>query len=176
MFDIGWMEILVIAVVAVVVIGPQELPRVLANMGRWVTKGRAVAREFQDGVQAVIREAELEDLQKDLRVDMPDSNSIFGENPITQGKSIVGGNDPIPEEQFIDDKIIAEMEEADERTVETLRKITSDAAESGAETNVENEDGAYRDEGIGSIAGTDQPPEPGDADKPGPGTKMAADT
>ncbi len=142
MFDIGWMEILVVAVVAVVVVGPQELPRVLANMGRWVAKGRAVAREFQDSVHTVIREAELED----LRVDLPDPNKIFGENPITTGKSAVGGGDAIPEDQFIDDELIAEMEAADALTVEAVRKATVEGdrvrAEAEAETVAKTEPAA----------------------------------
>jgi sec-independent protein translocase protein TatB len=143
MFDIGWTEILVVVVVAVVVIGPTELPRVLVSVGRWVTKGRALAREFQDGVQTVMREAELED----LRIDMPDPKSILGDNPITQGKSIVSHNEEVPEDQFIDDDIIAEMEKADMETVETLRQAARDAEEAAAaeEAGVEETGGALED-------------------------------
>lgn len=128
MFDIGWTEILVVVVVAVVVIGPTELPRVLVSVGRWVTKGRALAREFQDGVQTVMREAELEE----LRIDMPDPKSILGDNPIAQGKSIISHNEEVPEDQFIDDDIIAEMEKADMETVETLRQVAQDAEDAAA--------------------------------------------
>ncbi len=133
MFDIGWMEILVIAMVAVVVVGPKELPRVLVSVGRWVTKGRALAREFQDGVQTVMREAELEE----LRVDLPDPNSILGENPLSQGKSVVGGSDAIPEEQFIDDEIVAEMEKADEETAAMLRDATAQQVADAEEIEAE---------------------------------------
>lgn len=133
MFDIGWMEIILVAIVAVVVVGPRELPRVLANVGRWVAKGRSMAREFQDGVQSVIREAELEE----MRVDIPDPKTFLGESPLAQGKPIVGGNDPIPEDQFIDDQIVAEMEKADAETVELLRRATGE--NTGENTGEENE-------------------------------------
>jgi len=171
MFDIGWMEILVISVVAVVVIGPQELPKVLANVGRWVTKGRAVAREFQDGVQSVIREAELEE----LRVDMPDANKIFGENPITQGKSIVGGDEPVPEDQFIDDKIIAEMEEADARTVESLRLAEEEGAKARADTGASEKSDEETTDNDGNIA-PDSAEKPDEAVKPPVDAKSAAES
>lgn len=125
MFDIGWMEIIVVAVIAVVVVGPKELPRVLANVGRWVAKGRSMAREFQDSVQSVIREAELEE----LRVDIPDPKKFLGESPLSKGKSILGGSDTVPDDQFIDDQIIAEMEKADAETVDMIRRATGEAQE-----------------------------------------------
>lgn len=64
MFDIGWPELLVIAVVALVVIGPKDLPRVLFTVGKWVRKARALAGDFQSGLDDMVREAELDDLKK----------------------------------------------------------------------------------------------------------------
>lgn len=125
MFDIGWMEIVVVAIVAVVVVGPKELPRALVSVGRWVAKGRSLAREFQDGVQTVMRQAELEE----LRIDLPDPKSIMGDNPIAEGKSILGNSDPVPDDHFIDDQIIAEMEKADAETSDMLRRATGEAAD-----------------------------------------------
>jgi len=63
MFDIGWTEMLVIAVLAIVVIGPKDLPRVMRGLARIVAKMRALAREFQDGMNELAREAEIEDLK-----------------------------------------------------------------------------------------------------------------
>jgi sec-independent protein translocase protein TatB len=66
MFDIGWSEMLVILVVALIVIGPKDLPRVARNVGRWVAKGRAMAREFQDAIEDMAREAELDKVKKEI--------------------------------------------------------------------------------------------------------------
>jgi sec-independent protein translocase protein TatB len=66
MFDIGWSELLVIGVVALVVIGPKDLPRVLKTVGFYVRKARAVSREFQSSVEQMVREAELEDVKKEI--------------------------------------------------------------------------------------------------------------
>lgn len=67
MFDIAWSEIAVIAVVALVVIGPKDLPKALYTAGKWVRSARKVAAEFQRHVDDMMREAELEDLKKNLQ-------------------------------------------------------------------------------------------------------------
>ena len=61
MFDIGWSEMMVIAILALIVIGPKDLPRVLKSVSYWVRKARSLAREFQSGVDEMIREADLDD-------------------------------------------------------------------------------------------------------------------
>jgi sec-independent protein translocase protein TatB len=64
MFDIGWSELLVIAVVALIAIGPKELPGVLRMVGQWMGKARKMAAEFQGQFQEAMREAEMADLKK----------------------------------------------------------------------------------------------------------------
>ena len=64
MFDIGWSEFAVIAVVALIAIGPKELPGVLRMVGQWVAKARKMAGEFQGHFQEAMREAEMADLKK----------------------------------------------------------------------------------------------------------------
>jgi sec-independent protein translocase protein TatB len=64
MFDIGWSELALIAVVALVAIGPKELPGVLRTAGQWVGKVRRMASEFQGQFQEAMREAEMTDLKK----------------------------------------------------------------------------------------------------------------
>ncbi|HWJ69745.1 MAG TPA: Sec-independent protein translocase protein TatB [Sphingobium sp.] len=64
MFDVGPSELLLIVVVAVVVIGPKDLPRALYKIGQVIGKAKGMARHFRTGVDAMIREAELEELQK----------------------------------------------------------------------------------------------------------------
>ncbi len=66
MFDLGWSEILVIAVVAILVVGPKDLPRLMKTAGEWMGKARRMASHFQAGVDEMIRQAELEDLRKEL--------------------------------------------------------------------------------------------------------------
>ncbi len=64
MFDIGWSELVVIAVVALIAIGPKELPGVLRMIGQWLGKARKMAAEFQGQFQEAMREAEMADLKK----------------------------------------------------------------------------------------------------------------
>ena len=64
MFDIGWSELVVIAVVALIAIGPKELPGVLLMLGQWMGKARKMAAEFQGQFQEAMREAEMADLKK----------------------------------------------------------------------------------------------------------------
>src|ERR1700743_668197 len=64
MFDIGWSEIAVIAVVALIAIGPKELPGVLRMVGQGMGKARKMAAEFQGQFQEAMREAEMADLKK----------------------------------------------------------------------------------------------------------------
>src|SRR6201999_3179009 len=64
MFDIGWSEFLVIAGVALIAIGPKELPGVLRMIGQWMGKARKMAAEFQGQFQEAMREAEMADLKK----------------------------------------------------------------------------------------------------------------
>jgi len=64
MFDIGWSELVVIAVVALIAIGPKELPGVLRMVGQWMGKARRMASEFQGQFNEAMREAEMADLKK----------------------------------------------------------------------------------------------------------------
>ena len=64
MLDIGWSEIAVIVVVALIVIGPKDLPKVLKTIGIWVRKARMLTRDFQNSVDEMIREADLEDVRR----------------------------------------------------------------------------------------------------------------
>jgi len=66
MFDIGWSELLVIGIVALIVIGPKELPGALRTLGQWMTKIRRMASEFQGQFQEAMREAEMADLKKQV--------------------------------------------------------------------------------------------------------------
>ncbi|MBB5754590.1 Sec-independent protein translocase protein TatB [Prosthecomicrobium pneumaticum] len=75
LFDIGWSEMLVIAVVAIVVVGPKDLPRMLRAFGNSVGKMRRMAGEFQKQFNEALREAELEDVKKSI-------DEVRGLNPM----------------------------------------------------------------------------------------------
>ena len=64
MFDIGASELLMIVIVAVVVIGPKDLPRALRTAGKWIGKVRRTSNHFRAGIETMIREAEMEDMEK----------------------------------------------------------------------------------------------------------------
>jgi sec-independent protein translocase protein TatB len=66
-FDLGWSEMLVIGAVALVVIGPKDLPKALRTAGTWARKARTMTRELQGSVEEMIREAELDEVHKDLK-------------------------------------------------------------------------------------------------------------
>ena len=83
MFDIGWGELVVIGVVALIAIGPKELPGVLRAVGQWTGKIRRMAAEFQGQFQEAMREAEFADLKKttdDL------ASSVTNFDPLTETK------------------------------------------------------------------------------------------
>ncbi len=81
MFDIGYTELLVIAIVALVVIGPKDLPRVMRTVGAWVGRARGMARHFRSGIDTMMREAELEEMEKKWR---EENARILAEHPFAE--------------------------------------------------------------------------------------------
>jgi sec-independent protein translocase protein TatB len=67
LFDLGWSEILLVGVVALVFIGPKDLPKALRVAGFWVRKARNLSREFQSSIDQMIRESELDEMRQDLK-------------------------------------------------------------------------------------------------------------
>lgn len=66
MFDIGWQELFIVGLITIVVVGPKELPRVLRTATLWIKKIKGMARDFQDGLEDLAREADLDDMKKQL--------------------------------------------------------------------------------------------------------------
>ena len=66
MFDIGWQELFIVGLLALVVVGPKDLPRVLRTVTGMIRKVKGMAREFQSGIDDVVRESELQDMRKEL--------------------------------------------------------------------------------------------------------------
>jgi sec-independent protein translocase protein TatB len=82
MFDLGWGKLLLIGIVALVVIGPKELPGALRTLGQWMTKIRRMASEFQNQFHEAMREAELADLKKDVDEMAATAQSYANINPM----------------------------------------------------------------------------------------------
>ncbi|MET4294567.1 sec-independent protein translocase protein TatB [Bradyrhizobium sp. LB8.2] len=83
MFDIGWSELVLIGVVALVAIGPKELPGVLRMVGQWMGKARKMAAEFQGQFQEAMREAEMADLKKSFDEVKEAASGFAGNNLMT---------------------------------------------------------------------------------------------
>ena len=83
MFDIGWSELVVIGVVALIAIGPKELPGVLRMVGQWMGKARRMASEFQGQFNEAMREAEMADLKKTFDEVKDAAKDLTGNNIMT---------------------------------------------------------------------------------------------
>jgi sec-independent protein translocase protein TatB len=82
MFDISWGELVLVGVVALVVIGPKELPTVLRTVGQWMTKMRRMAAEFQNQFQEAMREAEFADLKQQVESIADPARALSDLNPL----------------------------------------------------------------------------------------------
>ena len=66
MLDIGWQELFIIAAIGLIVVGPKDLPRVLSQITKYIRKARGIAREFQSSIDEVVRQADLEEIRKEV--------------------------------------------------------------------------------------------------------------
>ena len=102
MFDIGWSEMAVIMMLALIIIGPRDLPRVARTIGQWVRKGRALAREFQTSLEEMARETELDQVKKEIekvgRTDFKKSleNTIDPKGELTSAFDVASGSSAKP--------------------------------------------------------------------------------
>lgn len=96
MFDIGWQELFVIAAIAIIVVGPRDLPRVLRTVMSVIRKARGMAREFQSGIDDVVREVELDDIRKE-------ANSIASMDLEDEVKSALDPTGDLDREMNLDD-------------------------------------------------------------------------
>jgi sec-independent protein translocase protein TatB len=84
MFEIGWSELLLIGIVALIAIGPKELPTVLRTLGQWMSKLRRMASEFQSQFQEAMREAEMADLKKQVDDMTSQAQSYANFDPVSE--------------------------------------------------------------------------------------------
>ena len=93
MFGVDTSELLLIAVIALVFIGPKDLPRAMRTVGHWVGKVRGMARHFNSGIEAMVREAELEEMEKQWR---EENERIMRLHPSSAPFSEAGEPDTMP--------------------------------------------------------------------------------
>lgn len=142
MFDIGWQEILMIAVVVVIVVGPKDLPRVLRTVGQWTAKARSMVREFQGHLDEMVRESELEDFKKEIE--------NAADEPLGQAYEHIVGDD-------------GAMADAFDFGGEEFKSIESDTAEKKSE-------GAEAEPAVETDKPAEPAAEPAKPDKPAEAT------
>jgi len=109
MFDVGASELLMIVIVAVVVIGPKDMPMAMRTAGRWIGKMRKISGHFRSGIDAMVREAELEEMERKWR---EQNEAIMKANPVlpdmNQMQAPTGTSPSIP--QLAEDAPVASGE------------------------------------------------------------------
>jgi len=105
MFDIAWSELLVIIVVALVVVGPKDLPRLMRTAGQWAGRARAMADQFRRSFDDIARQSELDELRSEVnrlqQSVVPDPAEIETAmyptgNPLNMGGSVMDDVSPLP--------------------------------------------------------------------------------
>lgn len=141
MFDIGWSEMAIVVLIALIVIGPKDLPRVARNIGKWTAKGRAMARDFQRSLEEMGRETGLDEVKKEVeKVSRMDLGSQIEKN-IDPGGDLKKAFDP--------------TEIGKEASTTTAAKATNGA---GADAKAEN-DKAEPESETAAPAAADEPAE-----------------
>ena len=101
MLDIGWTEILVISVIALFIVGPKDIPKVLRTIGIWIGKFKSISRDFQNTVHDAVKEAELDEVKKQIESaktgftkEMSDTIDSEGElNEMLRGVDVIDKDD-----------------------------------------------------------------------------------
>ena len=91
MFDIGWSELLVIGMLALIVVGPKELPGLLRTIGQYVGKARSVAREFQRSMDEAARQADIDEL-KDVKKSLDEVRDVQYKAQREMSQSLLDGS------------------------------------------------------------------------------------
>lgn len=93
MFDIGWSELLVLGAIALIVVGPKDLPMMLRRLGQFVGQAKRMAREFQRTMEDAADQADLKEL-RDVQKSMSDWNrKIGGDAPRKYAERVLNGED-----------------------------------------------------------------------------------
>lgn len=125
MFDLGWSEMMVVGILALIIIGPKDLPKVFKQVSYWVRQLRGMASEFRSGVDEMVRDADLEDAKKIF-----DTASEF--NPKNQFKNLVDPKDEMSKELDIEADLGPGFETPSKELFEELTASDSDKTEASA--------------------------------------------
>jgi sec-independent protein translocase protein TatB len=141
MFDISWSEFLLIGIVALVVIGPKELPGVMRTLGKWTRKVRGMATEFQNQFQEAMREAEMTDLKKEVDSLAHDVKSFDPTKDVRDDfrglgedfkQSLAGGGEPAPPAPAVDPELTQTSAETPSAPLDVAPAPASDAPAAAA--------------------------------------------
>jgi sec-independent protein translocase protein TatB len=109
MFDVASPELLLVAVVAIVVIGPKDLPKAMRVVGYWVGKARGTMRQFRAGFDAMVREAELAEMEKKWA---EENKRIMAQHPSDEAeRPALPAPEDVAPEAVADDGPVPEMTE-----------------------------------------------------------------
>ena len=92
MFDVAPTELLLLAVVALLVIGPKDLPKAMRVVGNWVGRAKGMARHFRSGVDAMIRESEIQEMEKKWK---EENERIMREFPRAEDLNLIGSDSDV---------------------------------------------------------------------------------
>lgn len=154
MFDIGGWEFLLIAVIAIIVIGPKDLPGTIRNVTGWIRRARELAREFQSGLDDIAQEADIDSVKEDLKSGLgldefsDTGNSIRNEfeqtiDPDGEIKNTFSEDFQLPDD---DDPFLKDYVDEDDEEDEELDDIDPKYKTSEAMTEPETDDAVVQNE------------------------------
>jgi len=121
MLDVAPTELLLIAIVALLVIGPKDLPKAMRFVGNWVGKAKRTAAHFRTGIDAMMREAELEEMEKKWKAE---NERIMREHPPTAQYA-----DPEPAALSAPDPVAPATASDDDQPAQVARPVIRDEPE-----------------------------------------------
>ena len=145
MFDIGWQELFIVAVLVIVVVGPKDLPRTLRAVMGLLRKGRMMARDFQNGIDDVVREADLEDIRKQNTDvggdDIPNSieEALDPDGDIAKDLDMTDVTDELNKAGSLDDPV-EELDAPVEELNASVEELDAPVEESNVETTKDDKD------------------------------------
>lgn len=145
MFDVGAPELLVIIIVAVLVIGPKDMPVALRMAGRWIGKLRRMSNHFRSGVETMIREAELEEMEKKWQEQNRKVMEQHPSPPITAANA--AGEDFVPEQAALPPATELPVDPSPEVTGAEPAAASAEARAKPAPTTPPADTGKAADEG-----------------------------
>jgi sec-independent protein translocase protein TatB len=156
MFGIDSPELLVIAIVALIVIGPKELPGMLRSWGKWMAKARGMAAEFRGHVDEMVRQSELDDVKKQL-VDLQSLDPTKEIKSIVQ-EGVAEGEKALADARSTFDNPLAEPESAPQIAVEATPETASAEAAPAPESAATPMAAEIAPETAGATAPPAEPP------------------